>query len=291
MMSSSTRSGTSAAMAASASSPLRATCVVYPARPSRNSSAVTMFGSSSAIRIFLAMRQREGEAGTLAATAIDPHAAAEVLDDLPDDVQAEAAAVRLGGERIARLAKLVEDQLLVGHINSRPVVAHFHAQRAALVAQRNADAPSSGLAELDGVGQQIEQHLDDAIDIGAHRPHRLGELELHLDAALLEHLAHAGHRIADQRAHVDLALAPFGLARLDLRKVEHLVDEARQPLGLLRDDAEKAIALTGLDVRMLEQNLRKGADRGERRAQLVRHGGDEVVLQPVELGQPLVRRA
>src|SRR5689334_4927335 len=104
-----------------------------------------MCGSSSAIRIFLAMRQGEGEAGALAAAAVDPHAAAEMLDDLAADMQAEAAAVRLGGERVARLAELVEDQLLVGRIDARAVVAHLDAQRAAVVAQRHADAPAARL--------------------------------------------------------------------------------------------------------------------------------------------------
>ena len=39
------------------------------------------------------------------------------------------------------------------------------------------------------------------------------------------------------------------------------------------------------------QDLGERADRGERRAQLVGHRRDEVVLQPVELLQPLVGRA
>src|SRR5256885_5743923 len=52
------------------------------------------------------------------------------------------------------------------------------------------------------------------------------------------------------------SLAPLRLARLDLREVEHLVDQPRQTLALLRDDAEKALALLGVDIRMLEQDLR-----------------------------------
>src|SRR2546423_10386120 len=100
-----------------------------------------MFGSSSATRIFLAMRQREGEAGTLAAAAVDPHAAAEVLHDLPADMQAETAAVRLGRERVARLPELVEDQLLVPRVDARAVVLHFDTQPPRLLAQRDANGP------------------------------------------------------------------------------------------------------------------------------------------------------
>src|SRR5258708_7016685 len=102
-----------------------------------------MFGSSSAIRIFLAMRQREGEAGALAQAALDPHAAAEMLDDLAADVQPEAAAVRLGGERVAHLAELVEDHALVGGIDAPAVVAHPGAQRAARPRPRDAPAGSA----------------------------------------------------------------------------------------------------------------------------------------------------
>src|SRR3989442_7013446 len=118
-----------------------------------------MFGSSSAIRIFLAMAQREGEAGALADAALDPHAAAEMLDDLAADVQAEAAAVRLGGERVAHLAEFVEDHALVGRIDPRAVVAHLDAKRARLLFERDADAAAAGLAELRRVRQHVENHL------------------------------------------------------------------------------------------------------------------------------------
>src|SRR5207302_1180804 len=109
-----------------------------------------MFGSSSATRIFLLMRQREGEAGAAAKLALHPHAPAEVLDDLPADVQPEAAAVRLGGQRVADLAELVEDQALIGRIDARPVVAYLDAQCAGLGLERDADAAAAGLAELGG---------------------------------------------------------------------------------------------------------------------------------------------
>src|SRR5258708_23481916 len=148
-----------------------------------------MFGSSSAIRIFLAMGQREGEAGALAEAALDPHAAAEMLDDLAADVQPEAAAVRLGGERVAHLAELVEDHALVGGIDARAVVAHLDAQRAGLLPERHANAAASGLAELRRVRQQVQHHLDDAVDIGTHRRRLRPPLARDLDGALLKHLA------------------------------------------------------------------------------------------------------
>src|SRR2546423_327552 len=98
-----------------------------------------MFGSSSATRIFLLMRQSKRETGAGSQAALDPQAAAEMLDDVAADVQAEAAAVGLGGQRIADLAKFVEDHFLVGRIDAGAVVAHVDAQRAGLLRQRDLD--------------------------------------------------------------------------------------------------------------------------------------------------------
>src|SRR5262245_1028134 len=48
--------------------------------------------------------QREREAGALSRPARHPQAPARMLDDAPADIEAEAAALGLGGERVAGLA-------------------------------------------------------------------------------------------------------------------------------------------------------------------------------------------
>ena len=120
---------------------------------------------------------------------------------------------------------------------------------------------------------------------------RSGTCGAQLDALFLEQLAHRRDRVLDDLLQVDRARVPLDVARLELARVEHLVDEPRQALGFLDDDAEEARALGRLEVRVVAQDLGERADRGQRRAQLVRHGRDEVVLQPVELLQALVGRA
>src|SRR5881628_3402554 len=107
----------------------------------RNSSEVTMFGSSSTMSTRRLMgsgrfhqrhpareRQGEREAGALAGAARHPHAAAKVLDDPAADIQPQPAALRLAGERIARLAEFLEDELLVGGADAYAVISHFHAK-------------------------------------------------------------------------------------------------------------------------------------------------------------------
>ena len=71
---------------------------------------------------------------------------------------------------------------------------------------------------------------------------------------------------------------PFGLARLDLREIEDLVDEPRQTFGFLGDDAEEFLALPELDLGVVEEDFGECADRCERRAQLMGHRRDEVIF-------------
>ena len=47
---------------------------------------------------------------------LQPQPAAEMLDDLPADRQAESRALGLVGQRVARLAEFLEDELLVARV-------------------------------------------------------------------------------------------------------------------------------------------------------------------------------
>src|SRR6185503_864815 len=93
-------------------------------------------------------RQREREAGAGARPALHPQASAVMLDDLAADVQAEAATVRLVREAVARLMELVEDDVLVGRIDSRAIVAHVDPQRRPLTGELDLDAPFPRMTEL-----------------------------------------------------------------------------------------------------------------------------------------------
>src|SRR5882672_9515235 len=112
----------------------------------RNSSEVTMFASSSTMRIRRVMapgrasgcldqcrpeRERQGkqEAGALAGATRYPHSTAKVLDDPAADVQPKPAALRLSGEHVARLAEFLEDDLLICSADADAVVGHLHAQK------------------------------------------------------------------------------------------------------------------------------------------------------------------
>ncbi len=76
-----------------------------------------------------------------------------------------------------------------------------------------------------------------------------------------------------------------GTARLHALKVEDVVDEADEAIGVGDGDAEEILCL-GVDVAddAGGEQAESAANAGERRAQLVRDGGDELVFEGVELG-------
>src|SRR5207253_10358411 len=66
--------------------------------------------------------------------------------------------------------------------------------------------------------------------------------------------------------------------------VEDLLDQAQQPVALTIDGAQEVGDDVGRQWASL-QRLHAAEDRGQRRAQLVAHGGDELRLHAVELHQ------
>ena len=76
-----------------------------------------------------------------------------------------------------------------------------------------------------------------------------------------------------------------GAAGLHALEVEDVVDEADEAVGVGDGDAEEVERL-GVDVAddAGGEQAERAADAGERRAQFVRDGGDELVFEGVELG-------
>ena len=72
-------------------------------------------------------------------------------------------------------------------------------------------------------------------------------------------------------------------AALDAFQIENVVDQADQAVGVGEGDAEQ---VGGLLIHLAEHARREQAQRsangGQRRAQLVADGGDELILQAIE---------
>ena len=107
---------------------------------------------------------------------IHPQPATVHLDDPPRDRKPEPGAALRLRDRVVGLLKFLEQLLLIGGINSRSGVVHRHAQRA--IGRRDLDGHFPGVGELDGVADQVEQHLSELALVAAPGRH----FGWHLDA-------------------------------------------------------------------------------------------------------------
>ena len=88
---------------------------------------------------------------------------------------------------------------------------------------------------------------------------------------------------------VDLLEVERELARLDLRHEEQVADELHEPLRVPLHDGEEPLLLRAeLSGPAVQHELQVPVDGRQRGSELVRHERDELVLQPVELSEPLV---
>ncbi len=86
-------------------------------------------------------------------------------------------------------------------------------------------------------------------------------------------------KVACQHAKVEVLLVKLNPARLDLREVKHVVDEAEEMLAGAVDALERLGEAGELRAfGLLAQHLGQADDGVERRAQLVAHIGEELRL-------------
>src|SRR5207244_2013313 len=127
------------------------------------------------------------------------------LDDVLGDRQAEARAALNPRGRAVGLVELLEDPGLVGRGDAGPGVTHRDGERA--VDSGGSDRHFTGIGELDGVADQVEQDLRDAAFVAAagwqiswnvdlHRELLFGRQRLHRVEYALHHLL---ERIVGQR--------------------------------------------------------------------------------------------
>jgi hypothetical protein len=92
-------------------------------------------------------------------------------------------------------------------------------------------------------------------------------------------LAYQGQRVVDGRGQVEGRQLELHLPRLDLREIEDVVDEGQKVLPRGVNILQVLVLLrVQLAEHPLAQHLREADDRVERRAQLMRHVGEEFGL-------------
>ena len=159
-------------------------------------------------------------------------------------------------------------------IQSRP-----GAQRRALGgADPERDAALFG--ELEGVREQVAQHLLQPLRVGAHgRRQGAVDLDQEVELALLGDLPEGALHVVAEVAEADLGDLEADRAGLDLGEVEDVVDEGEEVrAGGVDRLGELALLVREVAFRVLGQELRQDQQRVQRRAQLVAHVGEELRL-------------
>ena len=147
------------------------------------------------------------------------------------------------------------------------------------LAQTHVDAPTLG-RELDGVGQEIPDHLLQAIGVARHRP---GPRVERGDQGQILARGGGAHGLDRRLHHRDRVHDPDFEAQLaadDPRDVEQVLDQLALSARVPLDGLERARGRRGVEARGT-QGHRPAQHGVERRAQLVGERGEELVLHAV----------
>ena len=176
------------------------------------------------------------------------------------------------------LMKLHEDLGLVGVGDADAGVGHGDLDRALQAART--DLHGAALScELDGVGDQVQQHLLELARVGQH--HACGRgLRADGEVLLRRQRLDERERLRDDRLHRHLLQPKLHLTGLDLRQVEDVVDQAKQVLAAGVDLGEEPLLSRAVELRFLrvEHQLREADDGVQRSPQLVAHVREEHAL-------------
>src|SRR5215468_9111568 len=132
------------------------------------------------------------------------------------------------------------------------------------------------IGELNGVSDKVDQNLRQAPSVAAAR----GQLRCHLDSECelfvsCQRLQRAANRLGNVLNAV-IGKFEYELAGLDLRQIEHVIDEAEQmpAVGLKAFEYAKHL-LRWLAVSTIRHQFGIAQDGIERRAQLMAHIGEK----------------
>ena len=226
-------------------------------------------------------REGEGEGRALArAGALGPDAPAMRLHQPLADGEAEAgpAGSAAGPARAGVLLEQPRQQL---RRHAPALVGDRDRDMRAVAHRRDPDGRGFGRVP-GGVGEEVVQHLHDALAVGHHRRKPGRQVDEHgvPGAAREEGVA----RLVDERRHLRRLGLDRERARVDAPRVEQVGDEADHVIGLPVDDAEELAHLDRAEHPPgAEHRGGRALDGGQRRAQLVAHQAEELRAQALEL--------
>lgn len=170
---------------------------------------------------------------------------------------------------------------------ARSAVAHSNPQQSVLATREEVDGGTARRV-AERVHDEVADDLSEPSRIGGHDGRRSRRVD---DDALLPLLGdHAVVRrdLRDEGRGIDLLRLDGDASLLELRHLEELFGESLEPLHVpSRGVEELALCPRERSGMLAQQELQGAAQHGERRAELVRDGRQELALQTVGLAQGL----
>ena len=238
-------------------------------------------------------RQVQRERAALPRLALDADLAAEEARELAADRQAEpCSAVATRGGAVGLLEGLEDELLLVlrdaeagvldrecDHVFGR---IRERRRRVSLSRRRQVDVKRDAalVGELEGIAEQVTENLQDALAVGFQRDGDVGvDVEVEVDLLLGRHRLEGRLELLRDVRERNVGRVDLDLAGLDLRQVEHLVDQVEE-VRACAVDRLRVLDLLRIEVRLLvvREHAREDEQRIERRAQLVAHVREELAL-------------
>src|SRR5262245_45887186 len=234
-------------------------------------------------------RERDFEGRAFAfAGALDLDSSAVHLHQALHNGQAQAQSAVLSGNAAIGLAKPIEDKRQEFWRDSDAGVDHLDFGSSAEILEANFhDAPRRG--ELDGVLRQIPDHL--LKPVGIKQEHMYGRVEILLQTHpfCLRLRAYRFDRRVDDGGEVGRLNITREIASDDGRDIEQVVNQFLLRAGVALDSLQGALFALFVEA-LAPDNPDPTEHGGQRRAQLVRDGGEKFIFQAVGLFGLRLRR-
>ncbi|MNM65345.1 hypothetical protein D3C81_767810 [compost metagenome] len=236
-------------------------------------------------------RQHQRETTALVLFAVHHQLATQQLGQATCDGQAQSTATVVAAGAGIHLLECFENGFQALFRNADAGIAYrqcqvlligggTHAGKQRGIGHRQVQRHLAFAGELEGVAEQVVEHL---LQLGTVGDQRFGHRRIHddgeLQAAFHRHVAEMAGDFAGQCFHPHFLAVHVHLAGFDLGQVQDVVDQAQQVgAGIMDDRCRFHFLRIQMAALVLGQFLGQDQQAVERRAQLVRHVGQEVSL-------------
>ncbi len=241
--------------------------------------------------------QQHGEGAAAAEAALHGDIATEPARHATGDRQAQPGTAELPAgagidllEGLEHLVELVFRNADAGIADGyRQTLLTLESWRQTLAEFRAADAQFdlAGAGELEGIAEQVGDDLFQARGIGADRGRQaVVDVDLEVQLPLAGHVPEAAIQALREAGQTQMVDHHFELAGFDLGQIEDVVDQLQQLRTALEDDLGRLHFIRRqMTFVVVGQALRQDQETVQRRAQLVRHVGQEFALVLAGAGQ------